>query len=278
MSLQYYLAHRLRHETLLWLTWIITSATANSIIATLDLRRMQQDFLWWEPILWECSSALFFLLLLPLVLLVERRFPLQRPKLGKHLLIHALLTPIYSALHVLGMVGTRYLVYAFSHSSYDFGHWPTEMAYEYLKDVRTYAAIIAVIYLYRFVLRRLQGEASLPDDTETDSSPADRFLIKKLGKEFLVKITDIEWLEASGNYVNLHAHGRVYPMRETMTTMARRLQQQGFVRVHRSIILNLDKIEEIEPLDTGDARARLLSGARLPISRRYRAQLKMQLS
>ncbi len=278
MTLSHYLTHHRRYEALLWLAWIATAATANSIISTLDLQRMQQDFLWWEPILWECSSALLFLLLLPAVMLAEQRFPLQRPRLGVNLLIHLLFSVVYSVLHVIGMVAIRHLVYALNNSSYDFGHWPTEMAYEYLKDVRTYAAILVVIYLYRFILRRLQGEASLPDDTETESNPSDRFLIKKLGKEFLVRIDDIEWLEAAGNYVNLHAKGRVYPMRETMTVMSKRLQQQGFARVHRSIILNLDKVDEIEPLDSGDARARLHSGERLPISRRYRAELKALLS
>lgn len=276
MNLQHYLSHRRRYEASMWFSWFVCSATVNSTIATLDLRRMQQGFQWWEPITWEVSSGIIFLLLLPLVVLLERRFPLARPNVLKHLLIHIAATPVYSAIHVVGMVGIRKIVYILNHSSYDFGHWLSEMAYEYLKDWQTYVGILAVIYLYRFILRRLQGEASLPDDTEIDGSPADRFLVKKLGKEFLVKITDIEWLEASGNYVNLHADGKVYPMRDTMTSMAKRLESKGFIRVHRRIIVNLDRVAEIEPLDTGDARARLYSGALLPISRRYKEVFKAQ--
>ncbi len=278
MTLTHYLAHRRRYETLMWVTWSVLAVTANSIISSLDLQRMQQHFAWWEPICWETSSMLMLLLLLPGIMLLERRFPLERPQLLRHLGIHVLITPVFSLLHVVGMVAIRKLVYVLAGGHYDFGDWWTELGYEYLKDAQTYAGIMLVITLYRLIIRRLQGEASLPDDTEADSSPADRFLVKKLGKEFLVKIDDIDWLEASGNYVNLHAHNRVYPMRETMTSMSKRLESQGFARVHRSIILNLDCIAEIEPLDTGDARARLTSGAQVPISRRYRQQLKDRLS
>ena len=278
MTLQHYLVHRRRYETLMWLIWSIFAVTANCIISRLDLQRMQQDFLWWHPICWEVSSMLMLLLLLPIVVLLERRFPLERSSLIKHLTMHVAITPLFSLAHVLGMVTLRKITYTLAGGHYNFGNWLTELGYEYIKDAQTYVGILVVISLYRLIIRRLQGEATLPDETETDSSPADRFLVKKLGKEFLVRITDIDWLEASGNYVNLHAHNRVYPMRETMTSMAKRLLDQGFVRVHRSIILNLDRVQEIEPLDTGDARARLISGDLVPISRRYRQQLRERLS
>jgi len=102
----------------------------------------------------------------------------------------------------------------------------------------------------------------------------ERFLVRKLGAEFLVPARDIEWLEAAENYVNLHVRGRVYPLRSTMTAIQERLDPQRFVRVHRSHIVNLDFLEQIEPLDTGDARLLLKDGSRIPCSRRYRPALR----
>jgi DNA-binding LytR/AlgR family response regulator len=129
------------------------------------------------------------------------------------------------------------------------------------------------------LLLRLQGEARLltaPDagaPVEAIERP-ERFLVRKLGSEFLVPARDIEWLEAAENYVNLHVRGRVYPLRSTMAAIQERLDPQRFVRVHRSHIVNLDFLEQIEPLDTGDARLLLRDGSRIPCSRRYRPALR----
>jgi DNA-binding LytR/AlgR family response regulator len=102
----------------------------------------------------------------------------------------------------------------------------------------------------------------------------ERFLVLKLGSEFLVLARDIEWLEAAENYVNLHVSGRVYPLRSTMTAISARLDPQRFVRVHRSYMVNLDFLVQIEPLDTGDARLVMKDGSRVPCSRRYRDALR----
>lgn len=277
MTFETYYPRRRWFETGAWLLFFTVNVVANSIVENLEIARVGSPVASWEPWVWEFTSALLWLALIPVLLLFDRRFPLERPNPPRYFLYHLGFTLPYSLLHVLGMISLRELAYAAVGGNYDFGNWPREFLYEYLKDFRTYAGLLAIIYLYRLVLRRWQGEASLPDRDESDPAPADRFLVKKVGKEFLVKISEIDWLEASGNYVNLHAHGRVYPLRETMAAMETRLAGQGFVRVHRGAMLNLDRVAEIEPFDTGDARARLVSGATVPISRRYRAQLKERL-
>ena len=162
---------------------------------------------------------------------------------------------------------------------YDFGHWPTQWSYEYPKDVRTYFLKLAIVYGYRFIVRRLQGEARLlaaPDEgppVEPIERP-ERFLVRKLGREFLVAAQDFEWLEADGNYVNLHVKGRLYPLRSTMTAIEPRLDPARFLRVHRSYIVNLGHLAEIEPLETGDARLKLCDGTQVSCSRRYRPALR----
>jgi DNA-binding LytR/AlgR family response regulator len=139
-----------------------------------------------------------------------------------------------------------------------------------------------LIYLYRFVLRRAQGEAQFlaegTEDAVTKPQPViDRFLVKKLGREFLVKVADIDWIEASGNYVNLRVGTRAYPLRETMAGIESRLADAGFMRVHRSAIVNLDRVQEIVPFDTGDGEARLAGDLRVPVSRRFRKELRERL-
>lgn len=277
MNLQHYLQYHRRYEVLLWVGYVLISVCANSIVVNLDLSRLDLGFATWEPWVWEGSSGLVVLLLLPLVLALNRRFPLFGEHWRRNALIHVFISVLFSLIHVAGMVALRKLVYWMVGGYYDFGPLLREWLYEYLKDFRGYAYVLAVVYSYDFILNRLQGEASLPGENEESPNPAEHFLVKKLGKEFLVKISDIDWLEAAGNYVTLHAKGHRYPLRGTMTSLEQRLSERGFARVHRSAMVNLDRVVEIEPLDSGDARARLHDDQWVPISRRYRSRLKERL-
>jgi hypothetical protein len=219
------------------------------------------------------------LALMPAVVLMIRRFPLGFSAWRANLKWHLLASVGYSLLHVAGMVAIRKLVYWLQGSSYGFGDWPRELFYEYLKDFRSYFSILLTIGFYQLVLLRMQGEATLlaaPDSgmpVEPIELP-ERFLVKKLGKEFLLPAAEVEWLQAWGNYVNLRVRGRDYPLRSTMAEIETRLNPQRFVRVHRSYIVNLDCVEVIEPLDSGDARAKMRDGGMLPVSRRYRDNLR----
>ena len=281
MTPQTYLSHRRAYEIGAWVLLAAINCAGNSITINIDIANTGLDIHAWEPWVWESSSALAWLALIPLLLLFDRRFPLQLGRLRRSVPAHLLFTVPFSLLHVLGMVALRELAYAGMGGNYDFGNWADGLGYEYLKDVRTYASFLAVIYLYRFVLRRWQGEAGFisegPEDV-ADEPVTDRFLVKKLGREFLVKVDHIDWIEASGNYVNLHVGERLYPLRETMSGIQAKLEGRGFARVHRSAILNLDRVREIEPFDTGDARAHLLGGGVVPVSRRYRQELKERLA
>jgi DNA-binding LytR/AlgR family response regulator len=92
-----------------------------------------------------------------------------------------------------------------------------------------------------------------------------------------VSAADIEWVQASGNYVNLRVRGHDYPLRSTIAGIGERLDPARFARIHRSYIVNLDRIAQIEPLDTGDARIVMDDGAIVPCSRRYRDALRPSL-
>jgi hypothetical protein len=280
--LERYQPYRRWVEPGFWIALYMLQAAINSLITIMDVERVHAGFAAWEPVVWEWSSHLVGLALVPAVIAFERRFPLNFGSFRRNLPRHILASVAFCILHVGGMVALRKLAYAWHGTHYDFGDWPRELSYEYLKDWRTYGSILLVVAAYRLLLLRLQGEARLLDAPDEGIEPAgpverpERFLVRKLGKEFLVAANDIEYLQASGNYVNLHVRGRDYPLRATMSGIEPRMDPARFVRVHRSYMVNLDCVSEIEPLDTGDARLLMHDGTRLPCSRTYRGALRRQ--
>ncbi|WP_444919407.1 LytR/AlgR family response regulator transcription factor [Microbulbifer sp. CnH-101-G] len=280
MSVQLYLARRRQIEIVLWILFLIVLWLVQFTVVYLEHLGGESRFQPWEFLVWEGTSIFVVGLLFPLILFWDRRFPLNKETLARHLIIHLLLTLPWSLLHVVAMVALRTVIYSLEGGSYNFGHWGIEFFYEYLKDFRTYGFLLGSVYFYRFLLRRMQSEP-VPrshDGRLTDSvERPERLLIKKLGKEFLVNVRDIEWVEAAGNYVNLHLGDRIYPLRDTMAKLLERLDPDDFVRVHRSFIVRLDSIAEITPLESGDARICLKGGQQIPVSRRYRDLLKAQL-
>ena len=262
-------------EIAFWPVFFIVNTVFNGVVSVMD----HPHFAAWQPWVWESSSSAVMLALVPALVYVSRRWPIRFETWQRNLPRHLAYSVVFSLLHVLGMVALRKMAYAVAGQHYDFGAWWSDFGYEYLKDIRSYFWMLAGIGLYRFWVVRFQGEARLlaePDvgpPVEPVEQP-ERFLVRKLGKEFLLAAREIEWLQASGNYVNLHVRGRDYPLRVTMAAIEARLDQQYFVRVHRSYVVNLDFLTEIEPLDTGDARLLMRDGVKIPCSRRYRSALR----
>ena len=233
----------------------------------------------WEPFSWEFSSALGILVLTPALVWLVDRWPIEWGQLKKTLLIYSFASLIFSIIHITVMVVLRKLIYLANGSTYDIGNVVFEFFYEYRKDLWTYILILSMIYTYRFVLSRLRGEAKMIADGEDDlNAPiSDRILVKKLGKEFIVKLSEVEWLEACGNYVNLHVKGRIYPTRSTLAALVHNISDQGFCRIHRSFAVNLDRVESITASPSGDGEVQLIGGKVLKLSRRYKEQLKANL-
>lgn len=276
-----YLAVRRRAEVAFWVVVLALQAAFNSVVTWMDLERVAARQLQpWEPVMWEATSALVIGALIPFIVWFERRFPVRWDTLRTALPMHLLASCVFCALHVGGMWLLRKAGYALMGERYDFGPWSVQLAYEYLKDVRTYALILAAILSYRFLMLRLTGEARVldapepaPGDAEAAPQPEarpTRFLVRKLRREFLVAAADIAWVQAQGNYVGLHVNGHDYLLRATLTEFLQQLDPERFVRVHRSHVVNIDHLAEIEPLDSGDARLHLRDGATVPCSRRYR--------
>lgn len=100
-----------------------------------------------------------------------------------------------------------------------------------------------------------------------------RLMVNAGARFFFIKTSEILYLSAEEKYVNLHTEKGAYLMRETMTGLEARLDPSKFIRIHRSYLVNVDFIKELQPESHGDYLARLKNGVELPVSRRYRERL-----
>jgi two-component system, LytTR family, response regulator len=106
----------------------------------------------------------------------------------------------------------------------------------------------------------------------------ERVIIKEEGRIFFVKASEIDWIEAKGNYAMVHAGKKSHMIREAMTALENQLNPHKFFRIHRSTIVNIDRVSELQSLFHGDYRVLLQDGTSLLMSRRFRDKLKDHLS
>ena len=131
--------------------------------------------------------------------------------------------------------------------------------------------------------RRLAGDclasfrdrvaAVLGGATAATPASAGHITVEKAGRLAVLPVSEVEWVRAAGNYVELHARGDTYLVRNTLARAADRLPSPPFLRTHRAVVVNADCIAHIEALATGEHCVVLRDGTRLPLSRRYRRRL-----
>jgi two-component system, LytTR family, response regulator len=101
-----------------------------------------------------------------------------------------------------------------------------------------------------------------------------RFVVRSGSKVTFVRPQEVDWIDAAGNYVRLHAAGRQHLVRETMKSIESRLDPEVFVRVHRSAIVNIDRIVSLEPYFHGEYVVVMRDGSKLTSSRSHSARLR----
>ena len=102
----------------------------------------------------------------------------------------------------------------------------------------------------------------------------ERMVARTNGRILILRVDDVDWVEAAANYVRVHIGAKQYLVRETMTNLETRLDPERFLRIHRSIIVRKDRIKELEPLFQGDYSIILVDGTRLTSSRGYRDRIQ----
>jgi two-component system, LytTR family, response regulator len=107
------------------------------------------------------------------------------------------------------------------------------------------------------------------------ASAVDRLPIKANdGRIMVIRVLDIDWIEADGDYVSVHTKGKSWLIRETIAAMELRLVLSGFVRIHRSTLVNTERVKELRPRDKGEYTVVLNDGTELKLTRNYRASVE----
>jgi len=275
--------HRPGLTAVFWAVLFLGTAVANVLVKWMRALRDGEAFPAGATSIEEFSSALVSLGLLVLLHAAARRWPLHADTWRRRIGLYVLGGIAWWLLHVSAMVLLRKLAFAVIGQHYTYGDWPAQWFYEFFKDVQTYSLLVVAVHAVAWFGRQRQGEAHLlaPPDDGPPVEPVERpqhFLVRKLGKEFLVATGDVEYAQAAGNYVNLRVRGHDYPLRITMAVLEQRLDPAVFLRPHRSWLIHRGQLRSIEPLDGGEALLHMADGAKVPCSRRQLPLLRQALA
>lgn len=219
----------------------------------------------WEPLVWEASSVAVMTALAPAVMAYTRRLlPLAAPW-PRVIAGHLVGAAVFSLLHVTAMGVLRWAVYAAVGDFYAPLSPLGDFAYEFRKDLLAYFAMVAIYVIWR--------RLAPADDSTRDIGSEDAIEVRDGARRRFVPLSEIEWVEAAGNYVELHRCGTPILHRAPLSEMERRLHGAGFVRIHRSRLVRRAAVAEVESKPSGDYVVRLSGGQELAGSRRYRRPL-----
>lgn len=218
------------------------------------------------------AAALLGAFATPMLMMLSRRFPLVGVDRWRHVAMHLLGN---AGLGFVLIVASCFLVaWGFQHqllpSLTDVGN---QLTANWTLLVFALCAFTAIVHVVRFVLGAEEAKNAVADVPVADSGRVARIPIKTGGRLRLVDPSHIDWVEAQGNYVALHAGPNMQLVRRTLTDFETELDPGRFVRSHRSMIVAIDRIEAMEPLPNGDATLRLKDGRELRVSRRYRDEV-----
>lgn len=241
----------------------VVSGVVNVLnILTIQHERPRLGFL--EPTIWEMSSWLSLLVFFWIFWIFWRLAPLGvRPRW--RLLLHIPGAAIYSLAHVGGFIALRALAYWVLGSRYDFGHFWPQFLYELGKDGLAYAMFLASFALIGHLLRQQQRILS-PNQSLT-------FDIRDGASLTRVRLSDILAIASAGNYAEFAlADGRRLLMRSPLSAVESDLEGRGFVRTHRSWLVNAARVTALKPEGSGDYEISL-GNLEVPLSRRFKPAL-----
>ncbi len=277
MTLKQYLQHRRPYEFILLAAMFSLITVVNVTTTGIEFMRSGMGPGWREAWATELTSVFMVVLLIVPLALSLNWLDLRLANLKRRVLWLIPIFLSFSLLHVVGMVGLRKLIWALVGDEYSFSPWLLGLVYELRKDLLTFLVITTSFYAYRFIIDRLQGEAQFlgVESPEKSTNARTQFLVKMLDREYLVQVDDIDWVQSASNYVVLHCGNRSYPMRQTMKRLSEELESPRFQRVHRTAIVNLEKVEFLQ--DKGETSVALYSGVNVPVSKTYLQDLRAAL-
>jgi hypothetical protein len=183
---------------------------------------------------------------------------------------------VFAALHIAGMNGLRMLAYPLFGGRYHAMHDVPLLAgliYEGRKDALSYLAMVLGAWILAAALHR-RAVAARSVAAAAGTTP-DRIEIRDGARRVFVDPAELLWIEAAGNYVELHLPGHSHLQRQTLAAMEEALAGQGFVRIHRSRLVNRRHVRAVDSNDSGDFTVTLSDGRQIAGGRRWRAALQM---
>jgi len=218
----------------------------------------------WKPFVAEYSAAVMIFALLPAVAFLAVRTPMGRGRWAPFVFVHLLGTVGFCVVLVGGFVFLRKVVYAALGRHYVFGAFG-EWIYEYRKDVLAYWGMAVVFHLSA---RLSSGARAAPRAPTAEPEPT--FDIRDGLRIIRAPVSEIISARSAGNYVEFHlADGRRPLMRATLAGVEAALAPHGFLRTHRSWLVNPQRVRALEPEGSGDWRVALEGGGEAPLSRRF---------
>jgi len=229
-------------------------------------------------ILWEVSSVVVLIGLFPALLMLTKHVPLQLQGWQRILPFYLLASIGFAIVHIASMVGIRKLLSpVLFDCSYDFvgangRSVLDEFFYEYWKDLSTFFLFVGVILTFRHLFS-LQQELEV---AKTEAKKTSRLSLKCGGRSIFLDAHEVHWAKAAGNYVEIGTAAKVHLARMTLSSLQTQLEASDapIIRAHRSWLVNTDRIIEMKPVNDGDQQAILQDGTHVPVSRRYRAEVK----
>lgn len=286
-----------KHQTTITLVLLGAFFMINALInATTEIMEAMRtpplSFARWEPFVWEYTSALSSFVAVIWLAKMLSVYPWNWQRTSRSLGLYCMFALAFSLIHIALMVVMRESIYWLLGSNYTFAstleQWAFELLYELRKDVWSFVFFTILIWSYRYIVAQWLGDATdIALETKKnnynaiDAEPTannagkqnDLLLIKKHGREFLVNKNDIEWIEASGNYLNLHIDDQVFPMRDTFKSFLNKNTHLPIQRVHRSYAVNVNFVNNLSLTASGDGSIELLSGQTVRMSRRFKLLL-----
>ena len=219
----------------------------------------------------QATSAVGVLIMIIFVIGWLRYFPVRKNLWVPAIIGHAVGSILFALGHHILMIVQRVALFAFNDMTY---HWQSgfvsNLIVEYQKDIKIYIGIVAVVSVYQYFRRNQSHPAPRAEFTG-------RLVVQTGLGEAILAHDQIDYIEASRNYVEIHAGDRDYLIRDTFLNTEKRLAGSCFVRCHRSYMVNLDKVAEIRTID-GAQRIHLKNGATLPLGRSYRDDFKASIA
>lgn len=237
---------------------IVVTAAINTLNVISTLHGMPH-LPWFEPVIWEGASWLTLMLFLWIPWVAYRLAPpFVRPRW--RLLIHLPALLAFSLAHVAGFLFLRVLAYRALGGVYGYDFW-SQFSYELLKDTLGYVLFIAGFALIEHLLRQ-QTLIETPGQSLT-------FDIRDGNRLTRVRLSQILAITAAGNYVEFALEdGRKLLMRSSLSGVENDLSPRGFVRTHRSWLVNTARVTELSPDGSGDYTV-TLNAMKAPLSRRF---------